>query len=142
MNAFLKMRAMLNILIACFVSNSFASDTNSIIGYWRTTKVEGIGMTKYITDTEVMHFATNGVVSIRFRNSANSEPETVDAKFSVFPKDRLNIKFGDARNPSKLIMPTKLLTAYRYHLVGNELQMEHLQFPMTNTLERVDNFTF
>lgn len=137
-DTFMKIRRILGILSVGIAASSLAADTNAIIGYWRAAKVESMTQTIYVTNQEVMHFATNGIVSIRFRDSPLDAARTVGAEFSVFAKNRLNMRFTDPSPGAS----TKTLTAYRYQLVGNLLIMESLDLPKTNTWERVNDFTF
>ena len=106
---------------------------NSIIGIWRDVNAESSDPRYNEPTGEVeIQFAADGVVTARFRDSTNvaAKVQTMVGKFTLIPPDQINLAFIGAAQDR-----------YRCSFAGGDLRMEHLDYPITNTLKRVEKFS-
>jgi hypothetical protein len=106
---------------------------HSIIGIWRVVSQES-GDPAYDKPTGEleMQFADGGVVTAKFRDSTNvaATVETMTGKYVLVPPDRLNVTFIGTTEDR-----------YRYSFFVGGLQMEQLDYSITNTLRRLAKFS-
>jgi hypothetical protein len=108
--------------------------------------------TKYSTNNDLMCFATNNLLTMRYRDLADGvAPKSVQCQYMLLSSTRLIIKFTGSPGQSST-------TSYNYTLTSNGLCLERigsvermgeqpidfrfLPIPQTNTYERVEGFTF
>jgi hypothetical protein len=121
------------LVLACAFGVGATTGPASIIGIWRAVKSENSDpASKQPTGDMEMQFTTNGIVTIKMREPANGDgtTQTMQGKFTLSAPDRITF-----------ILNGTTQERYRYVFVGTRLRMEHLDFPVTNTLERIDKFS-
>ena len=123
----------LTVALTCAACLAAAKSTDSIIGFWRTVKSESSDKKDQNPTGELeMRFADTGVVTVRLRDPANgaATTQTIEGKFTLISPDRVTITL-DGRTQER----------YRYRFKDGQLRMEHMDFPITNTLKRLERFS-
>src|SRR5262245_15140981 len=118
-------------LIVVFAAVSLAATNNddSVIGYWRLTKSERNDPAHPNPRGELeMKFASGGSLIVKFRDQvgATNGPRIAVGKFTLVPPDRLTMSLYSTNEEH-----------YRYEFKDGQLRMEHLDYPVTNTLKRL-----
>jgi hypothetical protein len=124
---------MLILTLACFFCVAATSVTNSVIGVWRSVKTESSDPAyQHPTGELEMQFTADGAITVKLRDPAHgaATTQTIEGKFTLIPPDRVTFTFNGTTQDR-----------YRYSFVAGELRMEHLDFPVTNTLKRLEKFS-
>ena len=123
----------LAVALGCVVCLAAAKSTDTIIGFWRTVKSESSD-SKYRNPTGEleMQFTDTGLVVVKMRDPANgaASTQTIEGKFTLTPPDRVSISLDGTTQER-----------YRYLFRDGQLRMEHLDYPVTNTLKRLKSFS-
>jgi hypothetical protein len=148
----MKIFNIISVLILCVASRAIGSETNSLIGYWRATKMANLSGTTYFTNSDLMFFATNNLLTMRYRDLANGvAPQNVQCQNLLLSSNRLLMKFTEDALTTATI-------SYSYTLSSNGLRLERMGqverfdgrptgpviplVDITNSYERVSGFTF
>ncbi|MDB6121160.1 MAG: hypothetical protein JWQ71_153 [Pedosphaera sp.] len=128
-------RALIVILTLGLLISTTAAERakESIIGVWRFTKSESSDKKyKNPTGDMEMEFREGGKYVMKYvaPKAGVKQVQTVEAKFTLIAPDRVNVSL-DGKTQEK----------YRYKFNGGLLQLEHTEFPVTNTFKRIDKFT-
>jgi hypothetical protein len=117
----------------CGACLAATKSSESIIGIWRAVKAESSDP-KYRNPTGEleMKFAEGGVVTLKMRGLEDGGPaaRTMEGKFTLLPPDRVTITLDGSTQER-----------YRYRFKDGQLRMEHMDFPITNTLNRLKEFS-
>ena len=123
-------------LTVAFAALSLAATNSddSIIGYWRLIKSEKNDPAYHSPGGELeMKFASGGSLIVKFRDQAGgtNAPRIAVGKFALAPPDRITMSLYSTNEEH-----------YRYEFKDGQLRMEHLDYPVTNTLKRLKEFSF
>jgi hypothetical protein len=131
----MKHNQILAIVIGCTLSLAAVNkEPDPIIGFWRAVKSESSD-SKYQNPTGEMEmqFADGGAVTVKMRDPTNggaAPTQTIEGKFTITPPDRVTITLDGTTQEH-----------YRYLFKDGQLRMEHLDYPVTNTLKRLKAFS-
>ena len=121
-------------VIACVsVSGRTPANHDSIIGVWRFVKSESSDKRYRAPSGELeMQFHDGGAAMIKLKDPSTGlrEVQTLNGKFRLTPPDRVTITLNGETHER-----------YRYRFEDGNLRMEHMDFPVTNILRRLKEFS-
>jgi hypothetical protein len=120
--------------VGCLVSLRAADGKKeSIIGIWRFVKFETTNK-KFPTPT--------GDMEMEFREGGGYLMKYVAPKAGITNVQIVKGKFTQpATNRVDISVDGKTQERYKYQITGETIRMEHLDFPVVQTLKRADKFT-
>lgn len=131
MNRFKILVILLSWAVACIAASK---GSDSIIGIWRFIKSESSVPTYRNPTGELeMQFAEGGIITVKMRDLDNGGPitQTMKGKFTLAPPDQVTISLDGTTQER-----------YRYRFKDGQLRMEHMDYPVTNSLKRLERFSF